>query len=167
MRNSVYNYQWNQTDTYLMSTLFVIGNILMPQLCHFFGSGHVWLPIYFFTLVGAYKYGMAVGLVTAVCSPIINHLMFGMPPLAVLPSILCKSIVLAIIASLISKKTQKVTFLAILATILGYQIIGTALEYALFQPDFYRAIIDFRIGVPGMLLQLIGGFLLLKYVLNK
>jgi hypothetical protein len=168
--NSLHSYQLNQVDTYMMSTLFVIGNILMPQLCHFVGgshAGHVWLPIYFFTLIGAYKYGMAVGLLTAVLSPLINHLMFGMPPLAVLPSILCKSVVLAAVAGMIAERTNKVTLPTLLATVLVYQMIGTLGEFALFQHDFYAAISDFRIGIPGMLLQLFGGYLLLKYVLIK
>ena len=165
--NSLYNYQLNQTDTYMMSTLFVIGNLIMPQICHFFGTGHVWLPIYFFTLIGAYKYGMAVGLLTAIFSPLINHLMFGMPPLAVLPSIFCKSVVLAVVAGLIAEKTNKVTLLTLLASVLAYQVVGTLGEFALFQHNFYAAIIDFRMGIPGMLLQVFGGYMLLKYVLNK
>lgn len=165
--NSLYNYQFNQADTYLMSTLFVIGNLLMPQLCHFFGTGHVWLPIYFFTLIGAYKYGIAVGLVTAILSPIINNLMFGMPSASVLPCILCKSVVLAVVAGLIAERTKKVTLLTILATVLAYQFLGTLGEFILFKPNFYDAAVDFRLGIPGMLLQLFGGYLILKYVLNK
>ncbi|MBQ0155215.1 MAG: ECF transporter S component [Bacteroidales bacterium] len=168
--SSLHSYQLNQTETYLMSTLFVIGNLLMPQLCHFAGgshAGHVWLPIYLFTLIGAYKYSFAVGLITAVFSPIVNHLLFGMPPLAVLPSILCKSVVLAVVAAMVAEKTKKVTLLTLLATILTYQVIGTLAEFALFQPNFYAAISDFRVGVPGMLMQLFGGYALLKYVLNK
>lgn len=168
--NSLHSYQLNQVDTYMMSALFVIGNLLMPQLCHFAGgshAGHVWLPIYLFTLIGAYKYGFAVGLITAVLSPIANHLIFGMPPMAVLPSILCKSVVLAVVAGMVAERTKKVALLTLLATILTYQLIGTALEFALFQPNFYAAISDFRVGIPGMLMQLFGGYVLLKYVLNK
>ncbi len=168
--NSLHSYQLNQAETYMMSTLFVIGNLLMPQLCHFVGgshAGHVWLPIYLFTLIGAYKYGTAVGLITAIFSPIINHLLFGMPPLAVLPSILCKSVVLAVVAGFVAERTKKVTLLTLLATILAYQVVGTLGEFALFQPNFYAAISDFRVGIPGMLMQLFGGYVLLKYVLNK
>lgn len=165
--NSLYNYQLNQASTYMMAALFVIGNILMPQICHFFGSGHVWLPIYFFTLIGAYKYGFSVGLITAICSPLINHYMFGMPPMSALPAILCKSIVLAVAAGMIAEKTKKITLLTILATVLAYQVIGTMFEFALFKPNFYEAAVDFRMGIPGMLLQWFGGYLLLKYVLIK
>ncbi len=82
---------FNNVKTYLTAFLFVIGNILLPQLFHLVPQGGVtWLPIYFFTLIGAYMYGWRVGLLTAIASPVINSLIFGMPPVAALPSILIK-----------------------------------------------------------------------------
>ena len=96
----LYNLDFDQVKTYLFATLFVAGNIVLPQLCHLIpNGGHIFLPIYFFTLVAAYKYGMKVGLMTAVLSPIINSLLFGMPPAAVVPSILIKSVFLAVSAA--------------------------------------------------------------------
>ena len=66
----LYSLEYNQLRTYLAVTLFVAGNIILPQLCHLVPQGGIrWLPIYFFTLVGAYKYGWRVGLLTAVLSP--------------------------------------------------------------------------------------------------
>ena len=65
------------------------GNIVLPQLCHLVPQGLILLPIYFFTLIGAYKYGWQVGLLTAVLSPLANHLLFGMPPAPMLAPILC------------------------------------------------------------------------------
>jgi hypothetical protein len=47
--------------------------------------------------------------------------------------------------------------------VLVYQFAGTMLEWALVR-DFTVAIQDFRIGVPGMLLQIFGGFALLKAI---
>ena len=89
----LYNLDFDQVKTYLFATLFVAGNIILPQLCHLIpNGGHIFLPIYFFTLIASYKYGMKVGLMTAVLSPIVNSLLFGMPPAAVVPSILIKSI---------------------------------------------------------------------------
>ena len=80
----LYNLDFDQVKTYLFATLFVAGNIILPQLCHLIpNGGHIFLPIYFFTLIASYKYGMKVGLMTAVLSPIVNSLLFGMPPAAV------------------------------------------------------------------------------------
>ena len=91
-----------ESKTCMVAALFVIGNIVLPQLCHLIPQGGlIWLPIYFFTLVAAYKYGPVAGLLTAVVSPLVNSAFFGMPAAASLPIILIKSVVLALAASFI------------------------------------------------------------------
>jgi hypothetical protein len=63
----LYSLSYKETKTYLFAALFIAGNIVLPQFCHLFPQGGlIFLPIYFFTLVGAYKYGMSVGLLTAI-----------------------------------------------------------------------------------------------------
>ena len=97
----LYSLNYGNVRTYLAASLFIVGNILFPQFFHLIPQGGItWLPIYFFTLIGAYKYGWKVGLLTAVLSPIINSLLFGMPMPTVLPAILLKSLLLAIAARL-------------------------------------------------------------------
>ena len=158
----IYNYGLNELKTYLFVFLFVVGNILLPQLCHLIpNGGRIFLPIYFFTLIASYKYGVKVGLMTAVLSPIINSVLFGMPALAVLPAILIKSVVLALAASLVANKTHKVSIINLLIVILAYQCVGTLAEWAI-TSSFYLAVQDFRIGVPGMILQLFGTYFLLS-----
>ncbi len=152
----------SNTKTYLFAALFVIGNLLLPQLAHLIPQGgFIFLPIYFFTLIAAYKYGIHVGLLTAILSPLANHLLFGMPPAAVLPAIIIKSAILAVAAAMAAKYFKKVSLLGILLAILAYQLIGTGVEWALTQ-NFFVAVQDFRIGVPGILIQLFGGYFVLK-----
>ena len=87
----LYSLDYRDAKTYLAAVLFVAGNIVLPQICHLVPQGGLrWLPIYFFTLVGAYKYGWRVGLLTAVLSPLVNSALFGMPAAAALPAILLK-----------------------------------------------------------------------------
>ena len=91
----LYTYGYREVRTYVMACLFVLGNVALPQLFHLIPQGGIiWLPIYFFTLVGAYKYGWKVGLLTAIASPLVNSWFFGMPAPAVLPAILTKSLLL-------------------------------------------------------------------------
>ena len=91
----LYSLEFTNVKTYLFAVVFVVGNLLLPQLAHLIPQGGlIFLPIYFFTLIAAYKYGIRVGLLTAVFSPVVNNLLFGMPPAAVLPAILIKSIAL-------------------------------------------------------------------------
>ena len=158
----IYNYGLNELKTYLFVFLFVAGNIILPQLCHLIpDGGKMFLPIYFFTLMPSYKYGVKVGLMTAVLSPVVNSLFFGMPALALLPAILTKSVVLALAASFVANKTQKVSIVNLLIVVLAYQCIGTLAEWAM-TSSFYVAIQDFRLGIPGMVLQLFGTYFLLK-----
>jgi len=164
MNTPVKNYSLNlaNTDTYLFSVIFVAGNILLPQLTHLIPQGGlIWLPIYFFTLVAAYRYGIHVGLLTAVLSPLANHLLFGMPPAAALPIIMTKSVLLAVAASIAAKRFGMTSFWGILLTVLAYQLIGTSIEWAVGK-DFTMAVQDFRIGIPGIILQWIGGYFVLR-----
>ena len=163
----LYDLGYAEAKTYLAAALFVMGNIALPQLFHLVPQGGVtWLPIYFFTLVGAYKYGWKTGLLTAVVSPLVNSLMFGMPVWGALPAILLKSVLLAGAAGYAAHRWQKVSLPLMLAVVLSYQVIGTLGEW-LMKGSFYDAVQDFRIGVPGMLLQVFGGYLFVKYLMRK
>jgi len=148
--------------TYLFAFIFVAGNLLMPQLVHTVPKGGlIFLPIYFFTLIAGYKFGFKVGLLTALLSPLVNHFLFGMPPMAVLPIILIKSVLLAFIASAIANKYRKVSLFHLLLVVLAYQVIGSVIEWAITQ-SFAAAIQDFTIGLPGMLIQIVVGWIILK-----
>ncbi|MBR6775747.1 MAG: ECF transporter S component [Bacteroidales bacterium] len=160
----IYNYGLNEIKTYLFISMFVAGNIILPQLCHLIpDGGKIFLPIYFFTLFASYKYGLKVGLITALLSPTINTVLFGMPAPELLPAILTKSIVLTFAAFIVAKKTNKVSLINLLIVVLIYQCVGTLSEWAM-TSSFYAAIQDFRIGIPGMILQVVVSYLLLRKI---
>lgn len=162
-----YTLSYKEIKTYLYAALFIVGNILLPQLCHLIPNGGLTLlPIYFFTLIGAYKYGWKVGLLTAVLSPFINSILFGMPPVVVLPAIMFKSVLLALAAGFVAKKLQRVSILILIGVVLFYQVAGTLGEWLL-TSDFSLAIQDFRMAIPGMLLQVVGGYSLIKYLIRN
>lgn len=159
-----YSLNYNDVKTYLAALLFIIGNILFPQLFHLIPQGGIiWLPIYFFTLTGAYKYGWKVGLLTAVLSPVVNSLLFGMPALAVLPAILLKSVLLAIAAGWSAQRFGRISIPILIGVVLAYQTVGTLGEWA-YTGSFHDAVQDFRMGIPGMCLQIFGGYLFIKYL---
>lgn len=158
----LYQLGYNDIRTYTLSALFILGNIIVPQLFHLVPQGGVtWLPIYFFTLVGSYKYGWKVGLLTAILSPVINSVLFGMPATSGLPAILLKSTVLAIVAGLLASRFRRAALWQLLVVVLSYQIIGTCGEW-LMKGSLFEAMQDFRIGLPGMFLQIVGG----RFVIN-
>ncbi len=164
---ALYQLSYCQMKTYLLAALFVVGNIALPQLCHLMPQGGlIFLPIYFFTLVAAYKYGFTVGLTTAVLSPLLNSALFGMPPAAALPIILIKSVTLAVAAAMIAKKTNKVTLLTVALAVIAYQLIGLLAEWAM-TGAIEKASQDIILGWSGCLIQIVGGYLVLRYLLKK
>lgn len=167
MQVQLYCLSLREAKSYLVTMVFIVGNIVLPQLCHLMPQGGlIWLPIYFFTLVGAYKYGWQVGLFTAVASPIVNSLLFGMPGAAMVPIILIKSILLAVAAGLMAHYTKRVSLLSILAVVMIYQVLGGMAEWAM-TGSLSAALQDFQLGLPGIIFQIIGGYLVIRYLLKN
>lgn len=163
----LYSLEYNHAKTYWMAALFVAGNILLPQVCHLIPQGGMrWLPIYFFTLIGAYKYGWRVGLLTALASPLVNSVLFGMPAATGLPAILLKSVLLALAAGFAATHYKRASVLLLAGVVLAYQVVGTLGEWAM-KGDFFLAVQDFRIGLPGMLVQIAGGWLFINHLIRK
>ena len=163
----LYSLNYNNSKTYIAAALFILGNIALPQICHLAPQGGmILLPIYFFTLIGAYKYGWKVGLMTALLSPVLNHLLFGMPAAAVLAPILVKSTILALTAGYVASHSKKVSIALLAGVVLAYQVAGGLFEWA-YTSSFAAAIQDFKLGLPGMLLQIVGGYFFIKYLLKK
>lgn len=163
----LYSLSYGNARTYLVTALFIAGNISLPQLFHLApNGGATWLPIYFFTLVGAYKYGWRVGLLTALLSPSLNNVLFGMPPAHALTAITVKSVLLALAAGYAAAQHNSVTLTTLALVVLSYQCAGTLCEWAL-TGSLSLAAQDFRMGVPGMFLQVLGGYMMIRYVLRK
>ena len=148
----LYSTGYREAKTYLAAALFVAGNIVLPQICHLVPQGGLrWLPIYFFTLVGAYKYGWRVGL---------------LPAAAMLPVILLKSVLLAVAASLAAWRAGRVTLPLLAGVVLFYQLFGSLGEWA-WTGSAAAALQDIRIGLPGMLAQVFAGYAVLRYLLRN
>ena len=163
----LYSLGWHEMRTYLFALMFVVGNIVLPQLCHLIPQGGLMLlPIYFFTLIAAYKYGLRVGLLTAVLSPFVNSALFGMPPAAALPIITIKGVLLAVAASWMANRSKGASLLALIGVVLAYQFVGGLIEWAM-TGSLVSALQDWKLGWPGMALQSVGGWLAINYLLRK
>lgn len=163
----LYSLGLTQTRTYLLALVFVAGNVVLPQLCHLIPQGGlILLPIYFFTLVGAYKYGLRLGLLTAVLSPVVNHLLFGMPAASVLPILLVKSTLLAVAAAWVARRYNQVSIPLLLLVVLSYQLMGGLVEWAV-TGSLAAALQDFRLGLPGLAVQVLGGYVVLRWLMKK
>jgi hypothetical protein len=68
---------------------------------------------------------------------------------------------LATFATLVARRTGKISILHLLAVVAAYQVVGSGVEMLLTQSTV-AGLADFRFGIPGMLLQVVGGYLVLK-----
>jgi len=159
--------KFTESRTWLFALLFIVGNILLPALVHTIpGGGPTWLPIYFFTLVGAYLYGWRVGLLTAILSPLVNNVLTGMPASTILPAIMIKSTLLSFAASLAARKFGRVSLVAIAIVIMAYQTVGSLIEWGITQ-DASMALQDVAVAWPGMLFQLVAGWIVISLLSRR
>lgn len=140
--------------TYLSASVFVLLNLIVPQLMHQFSmAGTIFLPILFFTFLAAVRYGTSVGLLTAVASPLVSHLLTGMPPGIVLYIVMAQCMVIALLAGYFANGKNQIKTTQILAVILAYQLVGCLLEFVL-AGDILNIWSGFKTTIPGMLIQL-------------
>ena len=160
----LYTLNYDEVRTYLWATLFVACNIVLPQLFHLIPQGGImFAPLSLVILAGAYKFGWKVGLLAAVASPLVNHLLTGLPAWGVLQVMTLKLIILALVAGLTAQYFKKVTLPLIIGVVLAAEVLGGLGELAL-TGGIAATVQDFTIGWPGLLLQVVGTYLICKYL---
>ena len=160
----LYALNYDEAKTYLWATVFVACNLMLPQLFHLIPQGGViFSPLSLVILAGAYKFGWKTGLLAALASPLVNHAITGMPAWEVLPVMTLKLAVLAMVAGLAAQRFKTVNLPLLIGVILVSKAIGCLGEFIL-TGGIAATIADFTIGWPGLLLQVFGAWLILKYV---
>ena len=160
----LYSLNFDEAKTDFWTAVFVICNLALPQLFHLIPQGGViFAPLSLVILVGAYKFGWKTGLLAAVLSPLVNHLLTGQPAWPVLQVMTLKLSALAIVAGLTAQYFRKVSLPLIIGVVLVSCVIG-CLGELLLTGGIAATIADFTIGWPGLLLQVFGAWLILKYL---
>jgi len=160
----LYALNYDEVKTYLWAAVFVACNMVLPQLFHLIPQGGViFSPLSLVILAGAYKFGWKTGLLAAVLSPVVNHFAFGMPQWSVLQVMTLKLAVLAIVAGLAAQRFKTVSLSLIIGVVLVSMAIGCLGEFLL-TGGIDATIADFTIGWPGLLLQVFGAWLIVKYL---
>ena len=159
----LYTLNFDEVNTYLWATVFVVCNMVLPQVFHLIPQGGImFAPLSLVILAGAYKLGWKTGLLAAVASPLVNNLVFGMPAWGVLQVMMLKLVVLALVAGLTAQYFRSVTLPLLVGVVLASEVIGGFGELLL-TGSVNATIQDFTIGWPGLLLQVIGTYLIIKY----
>ena len=158
----LYTLNYDEAKTYMWATVFVACNLVLPQVFHLIPQGGIiFSPLSLVILAGAYKFGWKTGLLAALLSPSVNHLLTGMPATEVLPVMTMKLAVPAVIAGLAAQYFKK----ASLPIIIGVVLVCNAVECVgelLLTGGIEATVTDFTMGWPGLLLQVFGTWLLLK-----
>ena len=153
----LYTLNYDEAKTYMWAAIFVACNLVLAQVFHLIPQGGIiFAPLSLVILAGAYKFGWRVGLIAALASPLVNHLLTGMPAWNVLPVMTFKLAVLALLAGFTAQHFRKVT----LPLLIGVVLVG---ELAL-TGGIEATVEDFTIGWPGLFLQVIGAYLVCKYL---
>jgi hypothetical protein len=160
----LYTLNYDEAKTYMWATVFVACNLVLPQVFHLIPQGGViFAPLSLVILAGAYKFGWKTGLLAAVLSPLVNHLLTGMPATEVLPVMTLKLAVLALVAGLAAQRFKTVSLPLLVGVVLVSMAIGGLCELAI-TGGIDATIADFTVGWPGLLLQVFGTWLILKYL---
>ena len=160
----LYTLTLDEARTYLWALIFVGANLLLPQVFHLVPQGGIiFSPLSLVIMAGAYKLGWRVGLLAALASPLVNHLITGMPAMSVLPVMTLKLAVLALVAGFTAQHFRRATIPLLIGVVLLTELLGGLGELAL-MGGIDAAIQDFTVGWPGMLLQIVGTYLIVKYL---
>ena len=162
----LYALSYSEMRTYLMAALFIACNIALPQLFHLIPQGGIiFSPLSLVIMAGAYKFGWKTGLLAAVASPIVNHLLFGMPAANVMTLMAVKLSILAIVAGLAAQYFKRVSLLVLIGVVLVTKALGFLVEF-IFTGGVAATVQDFTVGWPGLLLMVFGTYGLLKLIKN-
>ena len=160
----LYALNYDEAKTYLWAMVFVACNLVLPQLFHLIPQGGViFSPLSLVILAGVYKFGWKTGLLAALASPLVNHAITGMPAWGVMPVMTLKLAVLALVAGFAAQRFKTVSLPLLIGVVLVSLAIGCLGEFIL-TGGIAATIADFTIGWPGLLLQVFGTWLILKYV---
>lgn len=147
--------------TYIFTVLFVLGNIAFPAAVHAIpNGGKMFLPIFFFTLIGTYKFGWKTGMLTAIASPLANYLLTGMPLPAMLVDVIGKSLLIVLAVTLVASKMNKLSLASVLSVVVLAQVFSAVFSLALGNSiiHIYNSIL---FSAPGLLVQVVLGYVLL------
>lgn len=160
----LYTLSYEEARTYLWAALFVVCNLVLPQVFHLIPQGgFIFAPLSLVILAGAYKFGWRVGLIAALASPLVNHLLTGMPAWGILPVMTFKLAALALVAGFTAQYFKKVSVTLLVGVVLASLLVGGLGELAL-TGGIASTVQDVTIGWPGLLLQVVGAYLVCKYL---
>ena len=154
-----------KTKQLVLTAMFIALGVVLPQAFHAIpNAGSVFLPMHIPVLMSGFVVGPLFGLICGVATPLLSHLIFGMPPAPVLPGMLCELAVYGLMTGLLSRlikiknvtaKTYIVLILAMLAGRLTYGVLNALVFKAGSYSMQAWTSAAFITALPGIVIQLI------------
>ena len=90
------------TRNLILTAMFIAIGVVLPQAFHMIpNAGSVVLPMHIPVLIAGFAVGPLLGAICGFFTPLLSHLIFGMPPAMVLPSMLCELTVYGLMTGLL------------------------------------------------------------------
>lgn len=158
----LYTLNYDEAKTYMWAAIFIVCNLALPQVFHLIPQGGIiFSPLSLIIMAGAYKFGWKTGLLAALLSPSVNHLITGLPAWEVLPVMTMKLAILALVAGLVAQRFKTINLPLLIGVVLACKAIE-AIGELVFTGGITATLVDFTIGWPGLILQIIGTWLIIK-----
>lgn len=160
----MYRFSMTNTKRLILAGLCVALGIVLPVAFHSVANaGSVLLPMHIPVLLCGLLCGWPYGLACGVLTPLLSSLITGMPPMAMLPSMLCELAAYGLASGLLMRwvKTGKLLadlYLSLVGAMLLGRLVFGLLNALLFRAGQYSVALwttsAFVTALPGIVLQL-------------
>ncbi len=154
-----------KTHQLVLAGVFVALGVLIPYVFHVTGvGGAVFLPMHIPVLLGAVVLSPLLAALVGILSPVLSHLVTGMPPLApvpVMPLMVIELGVMGAIMSLLARRYQINLWLALIGAMVAGRIalgLGVLVVAPMFGVDLEPLVYVWGgvvTGLPGIAMQLV------------
>jgi len=155
----------NKTKNLTISAMFVALCVILPTAFHSVANaGQILLPMHIPVLLCGMICGWPYGLACGLLGPLLSSLFTGMPPMAILPSMLCELAAYGFVSGLLSRKinTGKRIFdiyLPLICAMAAGRVFYGVLNALIFRAGSYTFSVwltaSFVTSLPGIVIQLI------------
>ena len=149
----------------VISALFIALGIVLPMAFHSIpNAGRVFLPMHIPVLLCGMTCGLPYGLICGIVTPLLSSLVTGMPPAAILPSMICELAAYGTVSALLMRYTLlKQLYAKTYVALIGAMIFGRAfygiLNAMIFNTGSYSMQMwlsaAFVTALPGVAIQIL------------
>ncbi len=149
----------------ILTALFIAIGLALPLAFHSIPqAGQIFLPMHIAVLMCGIVCGWPFGLACGIVTPLLSSLLTSMPPMAMLPAMLCELAVYGLVTGLLIhfvrvKNVYARIYVALIGAMLMGRIVAGVLNALIFQAGSYSMEIwlaaSFVTALPGIAIQIV------------